>query len=411
MCTLTFPSPAARLVHELHYPPLLLEKTYDPSFAIRGLHFDLRSGILLKLTFLGDVVSGAAYLGRRPLDDAALERIYPGMHIPQAELQSHFKHYVEPCALVDTTLVADIIHLFETTGRPYHPHYVHMDVSNAVAATLREDIPHKLATTPETVLQPKQVHDLLLALRATGRRTFLLTNSEFAHVDVVMRHLCGHQMAEPERWPETLFDVVICSAGRPGWFKSDVPFRSFNAASNKVRWLPVTELRSGHVYVGGSVTEMMRLIGGSYRDVLYTSALPHVTGADCYADLSLPSTLGWRTGAIVAEVDREVESVGSARYKAALVKLLDLERSSTAEPHAQQDAAGQQDLLRQRDELKAVLNRHFGSAFRSLNGHTYFAHQLLRNTDIYMGRCEALRVITDHFLRPLRRSMPHEPYV
>ena len=111
------------------------------------------------------------------------------------------------------------------------------------------------------------------------------------------------------------------------------------------------------------------------------------------------------------QVDREVESVGSARYKAALVKLLDLERLSTADAHAQQGAASKQDLLRHRDELKSVLNRQFGSAFRSLNGHTWFAHQLLRNADIYMGKCESIRVVTDHFLRPLRRSMPHEPYV
>ena len=290
-------------MHELHYPPLLLEKVFDPNFAIRGLHFDLRRGILLKLTFLGDVVSGAAYLGRRSLDDSVLEQIYPGMHIPQSELAQHFKHYVEPGALVDTTLVADVVHLFHTTGRPFHPHYVFQDVANAVAATMREDIPLKLATAPDTVLQPKQVHDLLVALRATGRRTFLLTNADFAHVDVVMRHLCRNKMQEPESWPEKLFDIVICNAGRPGWFKSDVPFRSFNSATNKVRWLPVAELRSGHVYVGGSASEFMRLAGGSYRDVLYTSALPHVYGApDCYADLSLPSSLGWRTGAIVAEV-------------------------------------------------------------------------------------------------------------
>jgi hypothetical protein len=37
------------LVDKLQYPEALALGTYDPHFAIRGLHFDKRKGLLLKL--------------------------------------------------------------------------------------------------------------------------------------------------------------------------------------------------------------------------------------------------------------------------------------------------------------------------------------------------------------------------
>lgn len=401
-------SAAEHLVKEYHYPDKLLERQFDPDFAIRGLLFDTRNGILMKSTFLSTVLSGAAFLGRQQVDDSTLGRLYPGMNITQADLRA-MKHFADPYGRLDATLVSDIIQLFHETGRSYHPHYVYQDVMHTMSVLQRGNIETKH-------IAPKNIHDLLLSLRNSGRKTFMLTNQAFPFVDKALQHLMKPHMKEPENWP-SLFDVSICSAARPSWWLSDAPFRSLNTVTQKTRWIPVTELRQGHVYVGGSFLEFMRLAnaGGSSREVLYmtavTSALPHIAGGDPIQDLALPSSLGWRTGAVIPEVDVEVESVGSAVYKKALVKLLDLERSSTQDPHEQYDSASCAELLQTRDALKAVLNKNFGSAFRSLGGHTHFAHQLLRFADVYTGKAENLRIVAESFLRPLRRSLPHEPFV
>jgi len=207
-----------------------------------------------------------------------------------------------------------------------------------------------------------------------------------------------------------------------------------------VRWVPVRELQRGRVYSGGSFAELNRLVPGgmSGQDVLYLTSLSNPgarPGGDPWLDLSAPSSVGWRTGAIVAEVEREVAAQSHPRYRAALATLLDVERavrlSGGASDAAKMDAAlhagGMQDaatgvgvaggpasggaLLELRDELKHMLNPRFGSSFRTLTGPTLFAHNLLRHCDVYTSRIEnLLSLAPDHFLFPLRRALPHEPW-
>lgn len=100
-----------------------------------------------------------------------------------------------------------------------------------------------------------------------------------------------------------------------------------------MRWLPVRELRPGQVYCGGSFAELNRLTPGGMggQDVLYMSSLSNpgggMAGGDPWQDLSVPSAIGWRTGAVVAEVAAEVRAQTHPRYRAALAALLDVERA------------------------------------------------------------------------------------
>ncbi len=69
----------------------------------------------------------------------------------------------------------------------------------------------------------------------------------------------------------SLFDLVCVGADKPSWYKDDRPFRSLNATTGKVRWVPVEALLPGHVYYGGSFAELNRLTGGTFQGqhVLY----------------------------------------------------------------------------------------------------------------------------------------------
>lgn len=169
--------------------------------------------------------------------------------------------------------------------------------------------------------------------------------------------------------------------------------------------MPVRELRPGTVYSGGSFAELNRLVAGGLggQDVLYLTSLSDPDarpGGDPWLDLSAPGSVGWRTGAIVAEVEREVAAQAHPRYRAALAALLDVERAVrlSGAADAANDAAvgvavaggGGASLLELRDELKHMLNARFGSSFRTLTGPTLFAHNLMRYSDVYTVRSLSL---------------------
>ena len=57
-----------------------------------------------------------------------------------------------------------------------------------------------------------------------------------------------------------------------------------------------------------------------------------------FSDLSKPSRIGWRTGAIIHELEREVELQTSPEYRALLATLMETERQLRREQ--QRKAAG-----------------------------------------------------------------------
>ena len=55
---------------------------YDPAFPIRGLVFDRRHGVLLKLSYAHSISPGTAFVGRRQLGEAELHDLYgKAMHV------------------------------------------------------------------------------------------------------------------------------------------------------------------------------------------------------------------------------------------------------------------------------------------------------------------------------------------
>ena len=211
--------------------------------------------------------------------------------------------------------------------------------------------------------------ELLRSLRAAGKRTFLLTNSRYSYISAVLRHLLGGD----EAWHEQ-FDFTICSAEKPAFFMESRPFRSLNRESGKLRWVPVDSLQRGAVYHGGSLAELNRLTHGALGGgrVLYV-------GDHVFSDLRRPARSGWRTCAIISELEVEVETQNSARYRDKLSALLGVE----AQLRATQQLGGgdaQAALRRQRAELraelKALFNAHFGSCFRRVP-HTRARHAVL----------------------------------
>lgn len=56
---------------------------YKPGFAIRGLHYDIKEGILMKIDLFHQIQFESVYRGLTPLAREEVEKIYGGSYIPQ----------------------------------------------------------------------------------------------------------------------------------------------------------------------------------------------------------------------------------------------------------------------------------------------------------------------------------------
>lgn len=96
-----------------------------------------------------------------------------------------------------------------------------------------------LANLDEYVERDERCRELLSQLRASGRKTFLLTNSEYAYTHGVMKYLLG------EDWT-TYFDITVVDAKKPLWFGEGTVFREVNPQTGALRiGIPTGPLRKG----------------------------------------------------------------------------------------------------------------------------------------------------------------------
>lgn len=118
----------------------------------------------------------------------------------------------------------------------------------------------------------------------------------------------------------TLFDVVITDAGKPGFYTAhNRPFRCLDENNKSMQWTTVTNFEPGKVYSQGNVTELMRITGWTGSSVLYF-------GDHMYSDLVDPVLkIGWRSGAIIPELEREINITNKESYQRQLAWLLQLE--------------------------------------------------------------------------------------
>ena len=92
------------------------------------------------------------------------------------------------------------------------------------------------------------------------------------------------------------------------------PFRRLDPVGFTPLFSTVNRLEKGSVYVAGNVHDLHKFTGWSADSVLYL-------GDHVYADLADASQqLGWRTGAIIPELERELAIICSSDYQVMLSK-------------------------------------------------------------------------------------------
>lgn len=83
-----------QIIPHLKYPEEIKKLEYLPGFAIRGLHYDIEKGLLLKLDSFLQIQLGSVYRGLTRLSDAEVLKLYRNRIVPLAYVEGASKTQV-----------------------------------------------------------------------------------------------------------------------------------------------------------------------------------------------------------------------------------------------------------------------------------------------------------------------------
>jgi hypothetical protein len=304
-------------------------------------------------------------------------------------------------SLAEGCLISDVVQLAEDLQFPYDPYWLHDDVSKAINFAHGQGGMHRtIINDVEKYVHPSpHLRTYLTREVDAGKKLFLLTNSPFDFVDAGMKFLCG------EDWL-SLFHLSMFEASKPdGFFRSQKRFRALDQQNKFMKWGVVSndEVTKGRALVGGSVNEMMRLTGWHGKQICYL-------GDHVFADLAEPSRqAGWLTGAIVRELEHEIDVLSSNEYRELSSEGKRIEEDmSLVSSNVDFEAVE----IRRNSNFKYksnMLNRNFGSVFSSRGQSSMFGWNVRRMSDFYTSRLDnLLNYPSDYRFFPKQlEHMPH----
>lgn len=396
---------AQSLVKNKKYPPESCSLPYDPNFAIRGLHYDVKRGLLMKIDAFQNIQMGTVYRGHRPLSEAQTLQLYNGAHVAQDYMQAYMPQLTDLFSLPEACLLANVIQYMTDSNIRFDPEYLYWDVAQSIRDVHQHRTMHHEVMRNISLYLNKDpaIEQLLTRLHKSGKKLFLLTNSPYDFVNEGMSYLVG------PLWRE-LFDVVIVEAHKPKFFNFDRPFRQFDTTIHSTTWTHVTKLKQGSVYCEGNINDFSRITGWHGGSVLYI-------GDHVYSDLLDPSRRqGWRTAAIIQELQHEIKILNTPEHHQHLTWFLNLQRF-IKKLQVIQDPQKESLLKSWQDErakvssiLKYFFNHQFGSVFRTFHNPSFFAHKVSRLADLYTSSSgNFLNYPLHHTFIPNRVFLPHEP--
>ncbi|KAI6652293.1 5'-nucleotidase domain-containing protein 3 [Oopsacas minuta] len=403
------------LVEQLNYPTGLYDIPFNIKFSTRGLHYDIVEGILMKIDGTHRIQLGTAYIGHRPVKDDDIIRIYGSTHIPisfmndtygNAPRHKRLVHFIDNFSSAEINLLTDVAEFFLSRNIPYDPVNLYTDVHDAVHEVhVKHQLHDAIINNVEKFIEkPSKITLLLERLKNAGKKTFLVTNSPFYFIDAGLKYLTGY----PD-WKD-LFDLIIIDAGKPAFYTATRPFRLLEPNCKFKKWDTVSGFHPGNVYCQGNVTDLMKYSGWNGQEVIYI-------GDHMYSDLVDPVLkFGWRSGAIIPDLEREINRMNTKEYQMTLTTVLQLEQliakytplvNTTAE--IQTVDFWEIELANEFKNLKENFNKQFGSLFRTIHGTSYFSRRLARFADLYTARVDNLLnySLSERFYGR-RISLPHE---
>ena len=311
------------LVEKYHFPKSLRSLCYEPEFCIRGLHYDISKSLLMKVDICNVIQLGTVHRGLQKLTDDEVHEVFNGSrHIPKHVIDQSYtggeslRQLMDIFSIPEMMLLANVVDYFVKKNIPYDPRILFENVQNAVREVHISGLLYaEVCQNLEKYLEKHSLCKLINHLTSKQKTLFLITNSNYQFVNTGMCYLLG-----PD-WQDA-FDVVIVQAKKPHFFKTNMrPFKTIMPDSPEVEvsWSRVSEFKKGTVYCEGCLYELMNLSKWEGTEVLYF-------GDQIYADLSdLTYAHGWRTGAIIPELEREIEVMNSVEFGQSVLWIQTLE--------------------------------------------------------------------------------------
>ncbi|KAL3623848.1 hypothetical protein CASFOL_032664 [Castilleja foliolosa] len=396
------------LVNELRYPDCCSEFKYDSSFPIRGLYYDKSKGCLIKLDFFGSIEPEGCYFGRRKLSRSEIDDLYGTRHIGRDQARGlvglmDFFCFSEAC------LIADIIQHFVDAKLEFDASYVYQDVNRAIQHVHRSGLAHRgiLSDPKKYLVKNGQLLRFLRMLKENGKKLFLLTNSPYYFVDGGMDFMLEESLGHQDSWRE-LFDVVIANANKPEFYTSEHPFRCYDVEKDTLAYSKVDAFRPNKIYYHGCLKTFLQITKWKGPEVIYF-------GDHLFSDLRGPSKSGWRTAAIIHELENEIQIQNEDSYRFEQAKfhviqeLLGKLHSTVANSNASEEYKSLLEELhnerqKARVNMKNMFNKSFGATFLTDTGQeSAFAYHIHHYADVYTSKPE-------NFLFYSPEAWLHVPY-
>ncbi|MFW5921603.1 MAG: HAD-IG family 5'-nucleotidase [Polyangiales bacterium] len=429
----------ARKLVDRGYPEQLLHMRYRTDFPIRGLLIDRKLGNVLKMDRYRYVKR--AYHGMRELSRDERRQLY---HRRRLRPGSTRYHWVDTLyALSEVSVYAAAVETLDEAHQKVDYDQLFADVRDCIDIAHQDGsiLDHVMKDLPRYVWRDPALGPTLHNLRSSGKRLFLLTNSQPEYTDRMMAYLFGDQMPEYPSW-RNYFDIVITASKKPSFFTKQEPFEE--VLEDGLR--PARTFERGKMYVGGNVVDFEKATGVGGDAVLYV-------GDHIYGDaLRVKKESAWRTAMILQEMNEELAALQTTDG--------DLQRMDTLEDTrdrlhdelrehqqrlkvVQRQLDGQNDaedgppspdlevaktlhrraIDRLRVRLKAVTTEHdeledrvdaafhpfWGSLFKAGPEVSSFGDQVEEYACLYTTKVSNfLRYSPVHFFRSPRDRMPHE---
>jgi len=387
------------LINIKGYPEDIRNISYDRKAVARGLIIDKRHGNIIKVDTHG-------YVARVRHGGKLLSRDERRKYYKRGRIRLSPKRYRVVDTLFD--LPEGSLYTELVTLKGEQPKL--LKVSYRV---LFDDIRHAIDTIHrDGSLKKKIVADIskyfkrddllpktLDKFSHSGKKLFLLTNSDYAYTNAVMDFILS---SKNKGWEE-YFDLVICSAHKPGYFLQSG------------KGTKITDSKC-NCFNGGDAFFLESKIGSLGDEILYF-------GDHTFGDiLRSKKSVGWRTAMIVPEVETEVldaepvsRSIRALEETQAMIEELSLEKDHlleinecTVEIQLQiESSLARRAVLRKR--IASVYNTYWGSIFREGRVPSRFGGQIRDVACIYTSRVSNLSHYSPHkFFASVVERMPHE---
>lgn len=410
------------LLDERGFPVDGLE--FDPENRIQGLVYDMELGNLVKATRFGYVIR--AHHGTRTMSYSEVRKAYAGTFVDLSEDRWRFANTM--FSLSQESLLAQLVDRLDAGSMPSIMGYdnLYRLVDEVLGQShWQGDLKAEIRADPGRFIQRDPlVAQTLRDQRLAGRKTFLITNSDWVYTSEMMTFALAPDLDEGESWRD-LFDLVIVSANKPAFFEEQNPFYRVVDEQAGLLQPHFGPLNEGEIYFGGNAAAVEQSFNLSGGDILYV-------GDHLFGDVHVSkSALRWRTAMIIRELEEEIAANASFSDQedelASLMELKGKQEDQLSQLRMDRQRSGDSSLDQVISDVRrqvvalddqigpiakaagALGNATWGPLMRAGIDKSLFARQVERYADVYTSRVSNFGFVTPYgYLRAGRGNLPHD---